>query len=147
MSANNLASALTELEDEFALLPDWEERFRYVVELGREVAPLSDAEHNDANKVRGCASQVWLVSEPSPENPEALRFRGDSDALLVKGLIAILLRLYSDARPADILAFDIKDAMTRLGLGQALSPQRSNGLNSMVARIRREAEAALSAPA
>jgi cysteine desulfuration protein SufE len=143
VSANNLASALTELEDEFALLPDWEERFRYVVELGRELAPLTDAEHNDVNKVRGCASQVWLVSEKSPDNASLLHFRGDSDALLVRGLIAILLRLYSGASPADILAFDIKDAMQRLGLGQALSPQRSNGLNSMVGRIRREAEAAL----
>ncbi|MET0547280.1 MAG: SufE family protein [Caulobacterales bacterium] len=143
MSANNLSSALAELEDEFALLPDWEERFRYVVELARDLAPLSEAEHNDANKVRGCASQVWLVSERAPEDQTLLRFRGDSDALLVGGLIAILLRLYNDAAPADILAFDIKDAMKRLGLGEALSPQRSNGLNSMVARIRREAEAAL----
>lgn len=137
MTAKNLGAALTELEDEFALLPDWEERFRYVIELARELAPLSEAEHSEANKVRGCASQVWLVSE----RPDAqhLRFRGDSDALLVKGLIAILLRLYNDATPADILAFDIKDALERLELSQALSPQRSNGLASMINRIRKEA--------
>ncbi len=140
--ANNLGAALTELEDEFALLPDWEERFRYIIELARELAPLSEAEHSDANKVRGCASQVWLVTERDPTDPTHLRFRGDSDALLVKGLIAILLRLYNGARPADILAFDIKDAMTRLELSQALSPQRSNGLASMIDRIRKEAAAA-----
>jgi cysteine desulfuration protein SufE len=142
VTAKNLGAALTELEDEFALLPDWEERFRYVVELARELAPLSEAEHSDENKVRGCASQVWLVSERNPEDPTHLRFRGDSDALLVKGLIAILLRLYNDAHPADILAFDIKDALERLELSQALSPQRSNGLASMIDRIRKEAAAA-----
>ena len=142
MTAKNLGAALTELEDEFALLPDWEERFRYVIELARELAPLSEAEHSDENKVRGCASQVWLVSERDPGDASHLRFRGDSDALLVKGLIAILLRLYNDARPADILAFDIKDALERLELSQALSPQRSNGLASMIDRIRKEAAAA-----
>lgn len=142
MTAKNLGAALTELEDEFALLPDWEERFRYVIELARELAPLSEAEHSDENKVRGCASQVWLVSERNPEDSTHLRFRGDSDALLVKGLIAILLRLYNDAQPADILAFDIKDALERLELSQALSPQRSNGLASMIDRIRKEAAAA-----
>jgi cysteine desulfuration protein SufE len=142
VTAKNLGEALTELEDEFALLPDWEERFRYVIELARELAPLSEAEHSDENKVRGCASQVWLVSERDPADQTHLRFRGDSDALLVKGLIAILLRLYNDARPADILAFDIKDALERLELSQALSPQRSNGLASMIERIRKEAAAA-----
>lgn len=142
MTGKNLGAALAELEDEFALLPDWEERFRYVIELARELAPLSEAEHSEENKVRGCASQVWLVSERDPSDATHLRFRGDSDALLVKGLIAILLRLYNDARPADILAFDIKDALTRLELSQALSPQRSNGLASMIERIRKEAAAA-----
>ena len=142
MTAKNLGAALTELEDEFALLPDWEERFRYVIELARELAPLTEEEHAEANKVRGCASQVWLVSERNPDDSKHLRFRGDSDALLVKGLIAILLRLYNDARPADILDFDIKDALERLELSQALSPQRSNGLASMIDRIRKEAGAA-----
>jgi cysteine desulfuration protein SufE len=142
VTAKNLGAALLELEDEFALLPDWEERFRYVIELARELAPLSEAEHAEVNKVRGCASQVWLVSERAAEDASLLRFRGDSDALLVKGLIAILLRLYNDARPADILAFDIQDALARLELGQALSPQRSNGLASMIERIRKEAAAA-----
>jgi cysteine desulfuration protein SufE len=129
--------ALAELESEFDLLGDWEERFRYVIELGRGLAPLTDAERSDANKVRGCASQVWLVSERTPDG--RLTFRGDSDAHLVRGLIAILLRLYSGRTPAEILAIDAKAAVEQLGLPGALSTQRSNGLFSMVERIRRTA--------
>ena len=132
----------TELEGlaaEFELLGDWEERYRHVIDLGRSLAPLSDAERSDANKVRGCASQVWLVTEPQADG--TLRFRGDSDAHIVRGLIAILLRLYSGRPPAEILRFDAKAAFEKLGLAGALSSQRSNGLASMVARIRRDAEA------
>ena len=132
--------ALTELSDEFEVLGDWEERYRYVIDLGKDLAPLSDAERSDANKVRGCASQVWLVTEPQADG--TLVFRGDSDAHIVSGLIAILLRLYSGRAPAEILAFDAKAAFEALGLAGALSSQRSNGLASMVARIRRDAEAA-----
>jgi cysteine desulfuration protein SufE len=135
--------ALSELADEFDLLGDWEERYRYVIELGKDLAPLSDAERNDLTKVRGCASQVWLVTEPQPDG--RLRFRGDSDAHIVRGLIAILLRLYSGRAPAEILAFDAKAAFEHLGLSGALSSQRSNGLASMVARIRRDAELAQAA--
>lgn len=135
--------ALTELADEFDLLGDWEERYRYVIELGKDLAPLADAERNDATRVRGCASQVWLVTEPQADG--ALRFRGDSDAHIVRGLIAILLRLYSGRAPAEILAFDAKAAFETLGLSGALSSQRSNGLASMVARIRRDAELAAAA--
>src|SRR3990167_7005905 len=100
-------AALENLVAEFDLLgaypEDWEERYRYVIELGRELTPLTDAERSEANKVRGCASQVWLVTEPQPDG--TVRFRGDSDAHIVRGLVAILLRLYSGAAPADILAF------------------------------------------
>ena len=130
---------LAELADEFDLLGDWEERYRYVIELGRELAPLSDAERTEANKVRGCASQVWLVTEPQADG--TVRFRGDSDAHIVRGLIAVLLRLLSGRRPAEILAFDSKSAFERLGLSGHLSAQRSNGLAAMVVRIRRDAEA------
>jgi cysteine desulfuration protein SufE len=130
---------LAELSAEFEVLGDWEERYRYVIDLGRDLAPLTDAERSDANKVRGCASQVWLVTEPQADG--TLRFRGDSDAHIVRGLIAILLRLYSGRRPAEILAFDAPAAFESLGLKGALSQQRSNGLASMVARIRRDAEA------
>ena len=136
-------AALEDLVAEFDLLGanpgDWEERYRYVIELGRELTPLTDAERSEANKVRGCASQVWLVTEPQPDG--TVRFRGDSDAHIVRGLVAILLRLYSGAAPADILAFDASAAFNQLGLSGALSTQRSNGLASMVARIRRDAEA------
>ena len=134
---------LTELADEFDLLGDWEERYRYVIELGRELEPLSEGERNDVNKVRGCASQVWLVTEPQADG--TLRFRGDSDAHIVRGLIAILLRLYSGHAPDEILAFDANAAFAQLGLAGALSAQRSNGLASMVARIRRDAELAIAA--
>ena len=132
-------TAVAELADELDVLGDWEQRYRYVIDLGRTLAPLSDAEHADANKVRGCASQVWLIS--SREADGRLSFRGDSDAHIVRGLIAILLSFYSGRTPAEILAFDARAAFERLGLTGALSRQRSNGLFSMVERIRHDAEA------
>lgn len=141
--ASSIDQDLEDLAAEFDLLGDWEERYKYVIELGRDLAPLTDAERSDPNKVRGCASQVWLVTEPQDDG--TLRFRGDSDAHIVRGLIAIVLRLFSDRRPEDILAFDTKAAFDQLGLTGALSSQRSNGLASMVARIRRDAELARAA--
>jgi cysteine desulfuration protein SufE len=134
-------AALNDLADEFELLGDWEERYRYVIELGKDLESLTDAERSEDNKVRGCASQVWLVTEPQADG--TLKFRGDSDAHIVSGLVAIMLRLYSGRAPADIVAFDAKGAMDRLGLSGALSSQRSNGLKSMVARIQRDANARL----
>lgn len=134
-------TALTDLADEFELLGDWEERYRYVIELGKDLAPLTDAERSEDNKVRGCASQVWLVTEPQEDG--TLKFRGDSDAHIVSGLVAIMLRLYSGNTPADIAAFDAKGALDQLGLSEALSSQRSNGLKSMVARIQHDANARL----
>jgi cysteine desulfuration protein SufE len=131
---------LAELSAEFEVLGDWEERYRYVIDLGKDLAPLSDDERSDANKVRGCASQVWLVTEPHADG--TVTFRGDSDAHIVRGLIAIVLRLFSGRRPAEILAFDAPAAFETLGLKGALSQQRSNGLASMVGRIRADAQAA-----
>jgi cysteine desulfuration protein SufE len=139
--ASTIDAALTELLEEFDVLGDWEERYRYVIDLGRELAPLTNFERSDANKVRGCASQVWLVTEGA--GAEDLRFRGDSDAHIVRGLIAILMRLYSGRAAADILTFDARAALGRLGLTEALSQQRSNGLFSMIERIRRDAAARL----
>jgi cysteine desulfuration protein SufE len=133
----SIDAAFAELEAEFELLGDWEERYQYVIELGRGLAPLTAAERSDANKVRGCASQVWLVTEPQADG--TLRFRGDSDAHIVRGLIAILLRLYCGRAPAEILDFDAKAAFDKLGLTGAISAQRSNGLFSMNERIRRDA--------
>ncbi len=134
-----IAHDLEELSQEFDLLGDWEERYRYVIDLGRELAPLTDAERNDANKVRGCASQVWLVTEPQADG--TVIFRGDSDAHIVRGLIAVLFRLFSGKRAKDILTCDAKAAFDKLGLSGHLSAQRSNGLASMVGRVRRDAEA------
>lgn len=129
------------LVDEFDLLEDWEERYRYVIELGRELAPLSDAEHSEANRVHGCASQVWLVTESGDEDG-TFRFRGDSDAHIVRGLIAILLRLYNDLRPEEIAALDTREAFRQIGLSEHLSRQRSNGVVAMTERIQRQARSA-----
>ena len=134
-----MIETLEELAAEFDLMGDWEDRYRYVIDLGRELAPLTDAERSEANKVRGCASQVWLVTEAGGDG--TLTFRGDSDAHIVRGLIAIVVRLYSGRTPDEILAFDPRAAFDRLGLAGALSTQRSNGLFSMIERIRRDAAA------
>lgn len=140
LSDNPIDRELDQLAEEFELLGDWEQGMAYVIDLGRSLAPLSEAEHNEDNKVRGCASQVWLVSRFEDGR---LHFRGDSDALIPKGLIAIALKLYSGRRPAEILAFDAEAGFKRLGLSGALTQQRSNGLASMVRRIRAEAESLL----
>jgi cysteine desulfuration protein SufE len=134
-----MSEELEDLSAEFDLVGDWEERYRYVIDLGRELEPLSNAERSDVNKVRGCASQVWLVTEAGPDG--TLGFRGDSDAHIVRGLVAIVVRLYSGRTPEAIMAFDAKAAFDRLGLAGALSAQRSNGLFSMIERIRRDAGA------
>ena len=137
-SPNPIDAELDALADDFELLGDWEERMAYLIELGRGLDPLDEVERNEETKVRGCSSQVWLVSRFADG---ALHFRGDSDALIPKGLIAVTLRLYDGRRPADILAFDAKAGFERLGLSGALTQQRANGLASMVARIRQEAAA------
>ena len=137
-SPTSIDAELDALVEEFELLGDWEQRYRYLIELGRGLPEMSADEHSDANKVRGCASQVWLVSRFEDGK---LHFRGESDALIPKGLIAVALRLYDGRTPADILAFDAKAGFERLGLSGALTQQRANGLASMVARIRQEAAA------
>ena len=136
--ATPIDQELDALAEDFELLGDFEEQIQYMIDLGRTLDPLTDAEHNDANKVRGCASQVWLVTEPLGDG--TVRFRGDSDAHLVKGLIAVLLRLFSGRRVEDVLGFDVKAGLERLGLASMLTPQRSNGLASMVSRIRSDAQ-------
>lgn len=140
---------LETIRSDFALLDDWEDRYRYVIELGRTLAPLADSERTDANKVRGCASQVWLAThvEPATVGAPVLTFRGDSDAHIVRGLIAILFALYSGRPADDILRLDATAILAELGLQDHLSPQRSNGLASMVERIRRDAHAAVGAAA
>lgn len=130
--------AIQDLIDDFSYLDDWEDRYKYVIELGKGLAPLTDAEHSANTKVQGCVSQVWLVCE-SDDNGAHLSFRGDSDALIVKGLIAILLAMYSGQSPDAILAVDAKSIFEQLGLDEHLSPQRSNGLHAMVSRVREDA--------
>ena len=137
--ADSIDTALEDLAAEFEMLGDWEERYRYVIDLGKDLTPLSDDERSEANKVRGCASQVWLVTEPQADG--TVIFRGDSDAHIVRGLVAIVLRLFSGRRAADIAGYDIKAAFDRLGLSEALSTQRANGLASMAARVSRDAAA------
>jgi len=141
--ASGIETALAELEEEFDVLVDWEERYRYVIDLGRDLAPLAASERSDANKVRGCASQVWLVTEPGADGTS--RFRGDSDAHIVRGLIAILLTLYSSHTPQQILATDAIAVFDEFGFREHLTPQRSNGLRAMVERIRSDAREALAA--
>jgi cysteine desulfuration protein SufE len=140
---------ITEIVDNFALLDDWDDRYRYLIELGRQLPPLGSAAYNDANKVQGCASQVWLDTEVRPNGADGpiLRFAGDSDAHIVRGLIAILFAMFSDRHARDILATDALALFDRMGLREHLTPQRSNGFRSMVERIRAEAKAALAATA
>lgn len=137
---------LDELRESFALIDDWEERYRMIIELGTNLPPLADSERNDVNKVRGCVSQVWLVCDIDPGPPPRLHFRADSDAHLVRGLIAILLAAFSGKTPEQILAVDIDALFHELGLGEHLSINRRNGFFSMVERIRTMAQAANAAP-
>jgi len=131
--------AVKQLAETFDLLGDWEERYRYIIDLGRDLERLTPVERSEENKVRGCASQVWLVTTRGADG--RLTFRGDSDAHIVRGLIAILLDFYNDRTPAEIVRFDAPLAFARLGLKKALSRQRANGLASMVERIRADAMA------
>ncbi len=129
---------------DFELLDDWEDRYRYLIELGRALAPLDESDRSDVNKVRGCASQVWLATrvETATDGPH-VAIRGDSDAHIVKGLIAVLLSLTDGRRADEILAVDAHRRFAELGLAEHLTPQRSNGFAAMVARVRADAEAAL----
>ena len=135
----SLDETFGELVEDFDLLGDWEQRIEYVIELGKGLAPLADADRIEAPKVPGCAAQVWLATDAGEGR---LWFAADSDSALSKGNIALLLKLYSGRTPAEILAFDAKAALERLGLPSALTRQRANGLNSMVGRIREAAQAA-----
>jgi cysteine desulfuration protein SufE len=136
LPALSLDETLAELVEEFDLLGDWEGRIEYVIDLGKGLAPLPEEARVEANKVPGCAAQVWLSSRRADGR---LFFDADSDSALSKGNIALLLKLYSGRLPAEILAFDARAALDRLGLPAALTRQRANGLNSMVGRIREAA--------
>ena len=141
---------LASIRDNFAFLDDWEDRYRYVIELGRALPELPDELRNDDNKVRGCASQVWLATKVNGSgsgtgSSPTLNFSGDSDALIVRGLIAILFAVYDGKSADEIAALNAEQIFSDLGLQDHLTPQRSNGLASMVARIRHDARQAASA--
>ena len=135
--------SIEDIRSDFALLDDWEDRYRYLIELGRDLAPLPEALRTDANKVRGCASQVWLASSPrnGVDGPPVLDLQGDSDAHIVRGLIAVLFALFNGRSADHILRTDAQAEFAGLGLKEHLTPQRSNGFFSMVERIRRDAQA------
>jgi len=140
---------IDDIKENFALLDEWDDRYRYVIELGRTLAPMAEADHTSENKVQGCASQVWLARSlvRDASGGPLLHFVGDSDAHIVRGLIAILLALYSDKPPQEILKADAIALFEELGLREHLTPQRSNGFRAMVERIRRDAQEALAAAA
>ncbi|MFL4991544.1 SufE family protein [Microvirga tunisiensis] len=137
---------IDEIVSNFELLDEWEERYRYIIELGRLMEPLPKDAYNDVNKVQGCASQVWLQTGLDSTNGEPLlHLRGDSDAHIVRGLVALLISLYSGKTPSEALSTDALALFKELGLSEHLTPQRSNGVRSMVERIRRDAQMALAA--
>jgi cysteine desulfuration protein SufE len=140
---------IAEIIDNLSVLDDWDDRYRYLIELGRELPPLARSAYNDANKVQGCASQVWLQTNVRPNGAggPVLIFLGDSDAHIVRGLIAILFATYSGKSAKDILDIDALALFERMGLREHLTPQRSNGFRSMVERIRADARAALAGAA
>lgn len=128
---------------DFALLDEWEDRYRYLIELGRGLPPLPEALRTDANKVRGCVSQVWLASAVKGSRPApVMEFQGDSDAHLVRGLVAVLFAMIQGKTPEEVLGADAKALFTELGLAEHLTPQRSNGFFSMVERVRTDARTA-----
>ncbi len=128
---------ISELIDNFEFLDGWEDKYRYIIELGEKLSPLEDKWHTEEWKVKGCQSQVWLV--PQKEN-NCLHFTGDSDAMIVKGLIAIVLLIYNDKSPTEIKSIAVADIFAKLGLSEHLTPSRRNGLEAMIAKICHYAE-------
>lgn len=137
------AAPIEEIVENFEFLDDWEDRYRYLIELGRTLEPLPESARTEASKVRGCVSQVWLETRAGPGPDPTLTFRGDSDAHIVRGLVALTLAFFSGRRASEVADRDPRPLFQRLGLAEHLTPQRSNGLRSMVERIRSEARAAL----
>ncbi|SFV10854.1 Cysteine desulfuration protein SufE [Bradyrhizobium arachidis] len=137
-------TTIDEIRDNFELLDEWDDRYRYVIELGRTLEPMPEAEHSAANKVNGCVSQVWLQKLVERDGgAPVLKYRGDSDAHIVRGLVAIVLALYSGRTPQQILDTDAIAVFNEFGFRDHLTPQRSNGLRSMVERIKTDAKEAL----
>ncbi len=135
--------AFEEIVETFEFLEDWEDRYRHVIDMGKAMPPLDESLRVPATRVDGCASQVWLVPEIEGQGPQAVfTFRGESDAMIVRGLIAVLHALYSGLDVTQVLAVDAPAELARLGLNEHLSSQRSNGVRAMVERIRMLSERA-----
>lgn len=138
----NWPDDIQDMIDDFTFLDDWEERYSHVIDMGKALPPLQDSERNIATKVKGCVSQVWLVSEYGEGPDPILSFRGDSDAHIVKGLVAVALQIFSGRKASLIEQLNEEAILKQLSLDEHLSPQRSNGLKAMIARIKAEAKAA-----
>jgi len=139
-----MATSIETIRDDFAFLDDWEERYRYIIELGNDLPEYPDSARDERHKVRGCVSQVWLLTQIGGGVDPVITFRGDSDAHIVRGLVAIMLSLFSGRRASEIVAIDAEDTMRELGLDEHLTPQRANGLRAMIRRMKEEAAAAMS---
>lgn len=136
-------TSIADIRADFALLDDWEDRYRYIIELGRALPPFPEAAKNEANKVHGCVSQVWLITDRIADGgggKDKLQIVGTSDALIVQGLIAVLLAIYDGKSLHEIAATDAQAVFAELGLKEHLTPQRSNGLAAMVRRVRADAQ-------
>jgi cysteine desulfuration protein SufE len=142
MSDAAATAAIDRIFEDFEFIDDWEERYRYVIDLGRDLPPFPESARTAANKVQGCVSQVWLETSRGEGGDPVMTFVGDSDAHIVRGLVAIMLALFSGRRASEIARLDAEAVLKRLGLDEHLTPQRANGLRAMVARIRRDALAA-----
>ena len=141
-----MAQTIDDIFADFDFLDDWEDRYRYVIDLGRDLKPYPEEARDAAHKVRGCVSQVWLKSTLNADTDPLIEFVGDSDAHIVRGLVAIMMVLYSGKRASEIMAINPEAILKKLGLDEHLTPQRSNGLRAVIGRIRGEAQNAL-APA
>lgn len=134
-----MAASIQQIFDDFAFLDEWEDRYRYLIELGGDLPPFPEESRDESHRVRGCVSQVWLVSARGDGPDPILSFQGDSDAHIVRGLVAIMIALFSGRKSSEILATDAEATLRSLGLDEHLTPQRANGLRAMVQRIRQEA--------
>lgn len=137
-----MSSSIPPFDDiaaDFGFIDDWDEKYRYLIDLGRRLEPLADDEHSEEHRVRGCASQVWLVFDQTAG--DAVRFRGDSDAAIVKGLVALMISLFSGRTKSEITALDAEAKLAEIDLQEHITPQRSNGVVSMIKRIKSEAAA------
>lgn len=138
-----MPATIDTIKDDFSFLEDWEDRYRYLIDLGNDLPKFPETDKTDTNKVRGCVSQVWLTTRIEVNGEPVLHFAGDSDAMIVRGLVAVMLALYSGRSAREIIEIDAEETFRQLGLDEHLTPQRANGLRAMVERIKHEASKSL----